>query len=54
MTREDQPGDPVDSERDLIPRCVDCGSPSAQAWDTREGRIQMCRPCATMNGIGCN
>lgn len=33
--------------------CVACGSPATQAWDTGDGRVRMCNPCAVANGIGC-
>lgn len=33
--------------------CASCGSPSAQAWDTPDGRVRLCAPCAAMHDIGC-
>ena len=33
--------------------CVACGSPATQNWDTADGRIRMCAPCATAGDIAC-
>lgn len=34
-------------------KCASCGSASAQAWDTPEGRVLLCPGCAVTSGIGC-
>ena len=33
--------------------CRACGLAPSPAWDTADGRIHLCPPCATMHGIGC-
>ncbi|MEQ8437621.1 MAG: hypothetical protein RIB65_09005 [Ilumatobacter fluminis] len=33
--------------------CRSCGIDPAPAWDTPDGRVHLCQPCAAMHGVGC-
>jgi hypothetical protein len=42
-----------DQESTAMIGCRSCGSPSAQAWDTSDGRVLLCQPCAVLHDVGC-
>ncbi|MFW2336366.1 hypothetical protein [Ilumatobacter sp.] len=45
--------DDVATGSDDTDECRACGLSSAPAWDTADGRVRLCPPCAAMHGIGC-
>jgi len=47
---KEQDGAPTTAD---IDECRSCGLSPARAWDTPDGRVALCGPCAVMYDVGC-